>query len=92
MVLASNGELFDIIAPIGGFPERITRFYFKSFLESLAYLHDQGVCHRDLKPENLLLTSDWKLKIADFGFSTKKIVCQTSQVGTPGYTPPEVET
>jgi len=29
MELAQNGELFDIIAPIGGFPERITRFYFK---------------------------------------------------------------
>ena len=69
MELAQNGELFDIIAPIGGFSERITRFYFKQFLESLAYLHNQGVCHRDLKPENLLLGENWRLKIADFGFS-----------------------
>ena len=29
MELASNGELFDIIAPIGGFSERITRYYFR---------------------------------------------------------------
>lgn len=91
MELASNGELFDIIAPIGGFSERITWFYFWSFLESLAYLHNNGICHRDLKPENLLLTSDWKLKIADFGFSAKKSVSGTKMVGTPGYTPPDVE-
>jgi len=30
-----------------------------------------------LKPENLLLTSDWKLKIADFGFSVRRAVCTT---------------
>jgi serine/threonine protein kinase len=78
MELASNGELFDIIAPVGGFSENIARYYFKSFLESLAYLHDNGICHRDLKPENLLLTDDWKLKIADFGFSVKKSVCGTN--------------
>jgi len=27
--LAAGGELFDIIAPIGGFSERITRYYYR---------------------------------------------------------------
>ena len=39
-------------------------------LEAMDYLHNTaGVVHRDLKPENLLLSHDYKLKIADFGLS-----------------------
>ena len=40
-------------------------------LDAIEYLHSTaGVVHRDLKPENLLLSNDYKLKIADFGLST----------------------
>jgi len=34
-------------------------------------VHKQGIVHRDLKPDNLLVTSDWIVKIADFGVSKK---------------------
>ena len=41
-------------------------------LDAIEYLHKTaGVVHRDLKPENLLLSNDYKLKIADFGLSTR---------------------
>ncbi|EFJ40040.1 hypothetical protein VOLCADRAFT_100230 [Volvox carteri f. nagariensis] len=36
-------------------------------LDALSYLHGKGVCHRDIKPENLLLTTNWQLRLADFG-------------------------
>jgi len=42
-----------------------------------------------MKPENILLNADWNLKIADFGWSSNKLVCETNQVGTPNYMPPE---
>ncbi|KAI3397314.1 hypothetical protein diail_10971 [Diaporthe ilicicola] len=40
---------------------------FKQLVQGLSYLHSNGIAHRDIKPENLLLTSDSKLKITDFG-------------------------
>ncbi len=63
-----------------------------SFLFSMEYCHQHGICHRDLKPENLLLTSDRKVIIADFGLSTSffnqmgcQVVntCNASQLDIP---------
>ena len=36
-------------------------------LGGLKYLHDREIVHRDLKPENVLLSSEGKVRICDFG-------------------------
>ena len=65
------------------------RHYFHQIIEGLEYIHNKGFSHRDLKPENLLFTSDFELKIADFGFSSKRAI-NLSTKGTPGYVAPEI--
>ena len=65
-------------------------------LDAIEYLHSTaGVVHRDLKPENLLLSHNYKLKIADFGLSARMEGDQGtgihySAVGTRQYQAPEV--
>lgn len=38
-------------------------------MNGLHYMHMKGFAHRDIKPENIILSEDFTLKIADFGFS-----------------------
>ncbi|KAI9801252.1 MAG: hypothetical protein M1833_002822 [Piccolia ochrophora] len=42
---------------------------FRDTVLGLEYLHYQGIIHRDIKPANLLWTSDYHVKISDFGVS-----------------------
>ena len=62
---------------------------------ALAYLHARKCLHRDLKGENLLVTSNGRLKITDFGFA--RIAARNAEeskrltfCGTDAYMSPEI--
>jgi serine/threonine-protein kinase len=62
----------------------------EQLLRAVAYAHDQHVIHCDVKPDNLLLFSDGRLRLTDFGIS--KVAHRTisaSGAGTVGYMAPE---
>lgn len=61
-------------------------------LEALDYSHTNGVVHRDIKPANIILMSDGKIKVTDFGIArieSSTLTQAGSSLGTPGYMSPE---
>lgn len=55
-------------------------------------MHKKKYLHRDIKTENILLDEFDKIKISDFGFSTKlgPEGVRKSSLGTPDYMSPEL--
>jgi cell division cycle 2-like protein len=61
-------------------------------LTSMAFLHSKNFMHRDIKSSNLLLSSDGKLYLADFGLAKewKESGLRTPTVVTISYRAPEL--
>jgi LIM domain kinase 1 len=77
------------------FPWRLRMSFATDVARALAYLHARKCIHRDLKGENLLVTSNGRLKITDFGFA--RIAARNEEeskrltfCGTDSYMSPEI--
>ncbi len=42
---------------------------FLDVIDGVEYLHSKGIVHRDIKPENVLIDSDRRARICDFGMA-----------------------
>jgi serine/threonine-protein kinase len=60
-------------------------------LNALHFLHGNGVIHGDLKPSNLLLDSQYRVKLGDFGLARRAVSDEGSLLkGTTKYMAPEL--
>ena len=89
---ADRDDLLKHLRSQGRFSERRLLPVLGQLFAGLNYLHASGVLHRDVKLDNVLLTSEGRVKICDFGVS-KKLACLGTireHIGTPAYLSPEI--
>ena len=98
-----EGQALDRAIPEGGLPVDRILDIASALADALAAAHDKGIVHRDLKPANVMITSDGRVKVLDFGLAKElreadpMDVTLTSSphtevgvvMGTPAYMSPE---
>ena len=72
-------------------------FIFYQVLKGIHYLHSAELIHRDLKPSNVLINSECRAKICDFGLvrslaseDENEEVVLSEEVATKWYRAPEL--
>ena len=64
-----KSDLQRQIASASPLQENHVQFIMYQLLSAVAFLHSAGVAHRDIKPANILLNSNCKINLCDFGLS-----------------------
>ena len=97
-----EGRPLSELIPTDGLPSEAVVRYGAQIADALEHAHARGVFHRDLKTPNVVVSSDGRAKVLDFGLARRvpsgvnEAVTQSSDavavaglVGTLPYMPPE---
>ena len=85
-------SLFSLLKEEGALSENRVKHYFIQIAEALKVVHANNFLHRDIKPDNILINSQDRAILIDFG-ATREFIDglsgDMSQIVTPGYAPYE---
>jgi len=92
MVEGRNIEQF--VGQHGAVPVEQAVLYMVKILQTIQYVHEQGIIHRDIKPSNIMIRPNNEICLLDFGIAkdTTSTVGGTlvgTVIGTDGYMSPE---
>ena len=92
-----DGESLDGLITKQVLPESRCLKIVADIADALHFAHEKGIVHRDVKPANILMTSDGRVKVADFGLAylidREGGTTRTGfLVGSPNYMSPEQAT
>jgi TolB-like protein/tRNA A-37 threonylcarbamoyl transferase component Bud32/tetratricopeptide (TPR) repeat protein len=102
MELIEGRTLSDVVGD-GPMPIRAAWAIARQLADGLAAAHAKGIVHRDLKPANIMLTTDGRVKVLDFGLARQQLSEEATAatvtavaptmagaiLGTVGYMSPE---
>jgi eukaryotic-like serine/threonine-protein kinase len=84
--------LKELIVSRGPAPVHVAIDYARQILAALRFAHRHGIVHRDIKPHNVLVDSEGRVKVTDFGIARAGASQMTeagSIIGTAQYLSPE---
>lgn len=76
----------------GKLDSEFAKMVFVTIASSLMEIHRLNILHRDLSPENIIVTSDGRIKLIDFGAARNFVSTQNKGMSIllkPGFAPPE---
>ncbi|HJW10720.1 MAG TPA: serine/threonine-protein kinase, partial [Albitalea sp.] len=92
MEYVEGNTLREYLSHGAEFDERDTVSIMAQLLDALEFAHANMVWHRDIKPANIIIMSNGRTKLADFGIARIESADRTRSnllMGTPGYIAPE---